>query len=75
VWAEQNGPGLWISTYTRNLQRQILQEIAKLYPDPKRREEMAVLRKGRENCLACSISKKRPSVWRLRPASAPWRSD
>ncbi len=51
LWAEQNGPGLWISTYTRNLQRQILQEIAKLYPEPKRREEMAVLRKGRENYL------------------------
>jgi ATP-dependent DNA helicase DinG len=51
LWAEKNGPGLWISTYTRNLQRQILQEIAKLYPDPKRREEMAVLRKGRENYL------------------------
>jgi len=51
LWAEKNGPGLWISTYTRNLQRQILQEIAKLYPDPKRRAEMAVLRKGRENYL------------------------
>jgi ATP-dependent DNA helicase DinG len=51
LWAEQNGPGLWISTYTRNLQRQILQEIAKLYPEPERREEMAVLRKGRENYL------------------------
>ncbi|HVU21939.1 MAG TPA: hypothetical protein VHE09_14495, partial [Rhizomicrobium sp.] len=32
VWAEKNGPGLWISTYTRNLQRQIMQEIARLYP-------------------------------------------
>ncbi len=51
VYAERNGPGLWISTYTRNLQRQIFQEIGKLYPDPKRREEMAVIRKGRENYL------------------------
>ncbi len=51
LWAEKNGPGLWISTYTRNLQRQILQEIGKLYPDAKRREEMAVIRKGRENYL------------------------
>jgi ATP-dependent DNA helicase DinG len=24
LWAEKNGPGLWISTYTRNLQRQIV---------------------------------------------------
>jgi ATP-dependent DNA helicase DinG len=51
LWAEKNGPGLWISTYTRNLQRQILQEIARLYPDPAERDEKAVLRKGRENYL------------------------
>ena len=43
--------GLWISTYTRNLQRQIVQEIARLYPDPAEREEKAVVRKGRENYL------------------------
>src|SRR5882672_3982049 len=51
LWAERNGPGLWISTYTRNLQRQLMQEAAKLYPDPAEREEKAVLRKGRENYL------------------------
>lgn len=51
VWAEKNGPGLWLSTYTRNLQRQIVQEIARLYPDPAEREEKAVVRKGRENYL------------------------
>ena len=51
LWAERNGPGLWISTYTRNLQRQIVQEIARLYPDPAEREEKAVVRKGRENYL------------------------
>ncbi len=51
LWAEKNGPGLWISTYTRNLQRQIMQEIARLYPDPAERDEKAVLRKGRENYL------------------------
>jgi len=51
VWAEKNGPGLWISTYTRNLQRQIVQEIARLYPDPVEREDKAVVRKGRENYL------------------------
>src|SRR5579871_62210 len=51
LWAEKNGPGLWISTYTRNLQRQILQEIARLYPDPSERDEKAVVRKGRENYL------------------------
>ena len=51
LWAEKNGPGLWLSTYTRNLQRQLLQEIARLYPDPAEREEKAVMRKGRENYL------------------------
>jgi ATP-dependent DNA helicase DinG len=51
LWAEKNGPGLWISTYTRNLQRQIVQEIAHLYPDPVERDEKAVVRKGRENYL------------------------
>ncbi len=51
VWAEKNGPGLWISTYTRNLQRQIVQEIARLWPDPVERAEKAVVRKGRENYL------------------------
>ena len=51
LWAEKNGPGLWISTYTRNLQRQIVQEIAQLYPDPDEREDKAVVRKGRENYL------------------------
>jgi ATP-dependent DNA helicase DinG len=51
LWAEKNGPGLWISTYTRNLQRQIVQEIARLYPDPVEREDKAVVRKGRENYL------------------------
>lgn len=51
VWAEKNGPGLWLSTYTRNLQRQIVAEVARLYPDPAEREEKAVVRKGRENYL------------------------
>jgi len=51
LWAEKNGPGLWVSTYTRNLQRQIVDEIARLYPDPAEREDKAVVRKGRENYL------------------------
>lgn len=51
LWAEKNGPGLWLSTYTRNLQRQLMQELARLYPDPAEREDKAVIRKGRENYL------------------------
>lgn len=51
LWAEKNGPGVWVSTYTRNLQRQIVQEAARLYPDPIERDEKVVVRKGRENYL------------------------
>ena len=47
----RTAPDLWVSTYTRNLQRQIVQELARLYPDPAEREEKAVVRKGRENYL------------------------
>lgn len=51
VWAEKNGPGLWISTYTRNLQRQILQEAEKLAREDCASPLKVVLRKGRENYL------------------------
>jgi ATP-dependent DNA helicase DinG len=51
LWAERNGAPVWISTYTRNLQRQIDQELAQLYPDPEERRARVALRKGRENYL------------------------
>ena len=51
LWAEANGPAVWISTYTRALQRQIERESHALYPDPKVRAKKAVVRKGRENYL------------------------
>ncbi len=53
VWADKNGPGTWISTYTKNLQRQIDQELDRLYPNPPTKAKKALLRKGRENyvCL------------------------
>ncbi len=53
VWAEKNGPSVWISTYTKNLQRQIDQELDHLFPDPQEKAEKVVIRKGRENyvCL------------------------
>ncbi len=51
LWAEANGPAVWISTYTRALQRQIERESHALYPDPKVRARKAVVRKGRENYL------------------------
>lgn len=51
LWAERNGAPVWISTFTRNLQRQIGQELARLYPDEKERAQRVVTRKGRENYL------------------------
>ncbi len=51
VWAEANGPAVWVSTYTRALQRQIERESHAIYPDPKVRAKKAVVRKGRENYL------------------------
>ena len=51
LWAERNGAPVWISTFTRNLQRQIDQELGRLYPDPEERRRRVVVRKGRENYL------------------------
>jgi len=46
LWAEQNKGAVWISTFTRHLQRQIEQEAARLGPHAK-----ITIRKGRENYL------------------------
>ncbi|MEP5262718.1 MAG: ATP-dependent DNA helicase, partial [Nitratireductor sp.] len=51
LWAERNKGTVWISTYTKNLQRQLDQELTRLYPDPEEKAEKAVIRKGRENYL------------------------
>ena len=53
VWAAKNSGTAWISTYTKNLQRQLEQETARLFPDPEMRKHKVVIRKGRENyvCL------------------------
>jgi ATP-dependent DNA helicase DinG len=51
VWAEANGPGVWVSTYTRALQRQIERESQTLFPEAATRAARVVVRKGRENYL------------------------
>ncbi len=51
LWAEQNGGTVWISTFTKLLQRQIDAELARLHPDPAERRRRVVIRKGRENYL------------------------
>ena len=51
VWAQKNKRPVWLSTYTKNLQRQLDQETARLVPDPEERAGKIVIRKGRENYL------------------------
>ncbi len=51
LWARKNGAAVWLSTFTKNLQRQIDQELDRLYPDPKDKAVRVVVRKGRENYL------------------------
>jgi ATP-dependent DNA helicase DinG len=51
LWAEKNHGTVWISTFTRHLQRQIDAELARLFPDPAERRRRVVVRKGRENYL------------------------
>lgn len=51
VWAQKNKGTVWISTYTKNLQRQINQELDKIYPDPDMKDAKVAVRKGRENYL------------------------
>jgi ATP-dependent DNA helicase DinG len=51
LWAERNGGSVWISTFTRLLQRQIDAEMARLIPDAVERRRRVVVRKGRENYL------------------------
>jgi ATP-dependent DNA helicase DinG len=53
LWARRNNAPVWVSTYTKNLQRQLDQETARLVPDPDERRHRIVIRKGRENyvCL------------------------
>ncbi|MDR3537264.1 MAG: ATP-dependent DNA helicase, partial [Acetobacteraceae bacterium] len=51
VWAQKNKGAVWISTFTRHLQRQIDGELGRLFPDPTIRRARVVVRKGRENYL------------------------
>ena len=55
LWAERNEGAVWLSTFTRNLQRQLDQELDRLHPDPDEKKRRVVIRKGRENYL-CLLS-------------------
>ncbi|PPR73201.1 MAG: hypothetical protein CFH05_01209 [Alphaproteobacteria bacterium MarineAlpha3_Bin4] len=49
LWTERNESPVWISTFTRNLQRQLNAELDRLHPDPDEKSARVVIRKGREN--------------------------
>lgn len=51
LWAERAEGPVWISTYTKALQRQLSRESERLFPDARIRRTKVVLRKGRENYL------------------------
>lgn len=51
LWAEQAGGTVWISTFTKALQRQLDSESMRLYPDAAQHGAKVVVRKGRENYL------------------------
>ncbi|MEO6433374.1 MAG: ATP-dependent DNA helicase [Sphingomicrobium sp.] len=51
LWAERSGGTVWVSTYTKALQRQLDAEGVKLIADPVERARKIVIRKGRENYL------------------------
>ncbi len=55
LWARRNHAPVWVSTYTKNLQRQLEQETRRLVPDPQERRHRIVIRKGREN-YACLLN-------------------
>src|SRR3954447_10440094 len=51
LWAEAAGGTVWVSTFTKALQRQLDSEGPKLFADPEERAKRIVVRKGRENYL------------------------
>ncbi len=51
VWCDKNAGSVWISTYTRNLQKQLDGELSRLFPDPQTKRRNVVIRKGRENYM------------------------
>jgi len=51
LWAVAADGAVWVSTFTKALQRQLGHESARLFADPVTRKQRIVTRKGRENYL------------------------
>lgn len=71
VWAKKNNGTVWISTYTRNLQRQLDGELNRLYADPIEKKRRVVIRKGRENYFCLLNFEEAVSRLRARADDAP----
>ncbi len=50
-WIAASGGGVYVSTFTKALQRQLARETERLYPDRSHHRTKVVVRKGRENYL------------------------
>ncbi len=70
VWSEKNEAPVWLSTFTRNLQHQIDDELDRLYPDARVKHDRVVLRKGRENYLCLLNFEEAVGRSRTTPADA-----
>ena len=51
LWASTADGTVWISTFTKALQRQLVREAKRIYPDNETFKSKVVVRKGRENYL------------------------
>jgi ATP-dependent DNA helicase DinG len=51
IWAQRSGGTVWVSTFTKALQRQLDGEGPRLFADKQERAKRMVIRKGRENYL------------------------
>ncbi len=51
LWSQQAGGAVWISTFTKALQRQLVQEARRVYPGEAQFRAHVAVRKGRENYL------------------------
>ncbi|CAL4866225.1 3'-5' exonuclease DinG [Asticcacaulis sp. MM231] len=51
AWAQKAQGQVWVSTYTKALQKQIYNDTRALFDTPEMRAEQVVVRKGRENYL------------------------
>ncbi len=51
AWARKNEASVWVSTFTKNLQQQLEDELDRIYPNEQLKEQKAAILKGRENYL------------------------